>query len=313
MRGPTIVEAGEVYLTGRVARGELMLSSAKKIRLAIRQLAEAAGDKRVGKLSKGDAEAWLAWTAERGQKASTRRLRWSYLNVFGEWLVDEEMIARNPFRTVKPPKPPRRTPRPLSRDEVAAVLEVVGDDLRDRLIAILMVQQGLRAMCVANLQMEDMDLDGRWMRIVGKGGHERTLWITDETWEALAAYLAAYPCETGPVVRAWRPTGTTTGTGELVASGRPLTPASVSKFMSGWMYEAGVKQGPWDGKSGHALRHTAATDMLDEGADIMDVSAMLGHASVGTTMIYTKVRPERMPGAMGGRRYGGPGLVAVGG
>jgi integrase/recombinase XerD len=121
-------------------------------------------------------------------------------------MVDEEVLVRNPFRQVKPPKSKRRPPRALSPDQVAALLAVV-PDVRARLIVLLMVQQGLRCAGVASLRAEDVDLAGRWMRVREKNGHERTLWITDECAEALTLYLGRWPVASGPLVRAWRHNG----------------------------------------------------------------------------------------------------------
>jgi len=308
VRGVTITAAMERYLDARIGRGELTPESAKKVRNAVKQLVKAVGDKPIRKLGKADAEQWLAVVAHK--QVSTRRLNWSCLRVFCEWCVDEELLVRNPFRQVKPPKPQRRPPRDLPREAVGKLLVAAerADGLRGKVIVLLMVQQGLRCGGVAGLRVEDVDLAARWMRVVEKGGHERSLWITDECHEALVAYLSEHPVyEPGPLVRAWKHPGQRcAGLGPHlnVATERGLDAGTISKWVTGWMYDAGIKRHARDGVTPHALRHTCATNMLDAGADIMDVRAALGHSSVSTTMIYTAVRPQRLPGAMGGRRYG---------
>jgi site-specific recombinase XerD len=300
MGGPSISAAVEMYLRSRMDRGEMNVQSAKKIGGAVRRMVESCGDRPVKKMDKGYAEAWL--TSVSGKGLSTRRQYWSYLHSFSEWCVDEELLHRNPFRKAKPPKPPRRQPRPLRHDEVAAVLAVAPDP-RARLIVLLMVQQGLRCIGVASLRAEDVDLQGRWMRVTEKGGHERVLPITDETLAAMRAYLYEYPVASGPLIRAWRPSGGSVGLAPPMASERPLTASTVSKWVTGWMYEAGVKGEARDGKSPHAFRHTCATDMLEQGANIVEVQNTLGHASLATTTVYTGVRPERLISAMGSRSY----------
>lgn len=242
-----------------------------------------------------------------GNAPSTRRLRWGFVSGFCEWLVDEEVLGRNPFRQVKPPKPPRRPPRALPNDAVGALLSVA-PDLRARLIILLMVQQGLRCGGVAGLLIEDVDLAAGVLRVSEKFGNERVLPITEECREALVAYLGRFPASQGPLVRAWRPNGGTGRTCAPVASERPLAAGTVSKMVSAWMYEAGVKSLPRDGRSAHALRHTCATDMLEAGADLMEVRDTLGHTSVATTQAYLGSASGRLRGAMGGRRYGRPPL-----
>lgn len=309
MRGPTITEAAELYLEARLARGEITVASAGKIRIAVRQLTRACGDKPLRKFTKADAEAWLAHTQSIGNKASTRRLRWSYLNVFCEWLVDEELLARNPFRNVKPPKPPRRAPRVLNREQVGRLLAAC-PTLRDELIVMLMVQEGLRCEGVSSLRVEDIDHQRRELRVVEKFGHERTLHVTDECWELLSRFLEKWPASEGPLIRAWSP-HCNNQTGTPRASGRPLTPGVISKFVVSWMWEAGIKRARRDGFSAHALRRTCATDMVENGADLVVVRDVLGHTSIATTNNYLGVAAGgRIRTAMDGRRYlpAGPSL-----
>lgn len=304
MRGTTIGQASELYLQGRVARGEISAQTAAKVRIGLRQLTDAVGDKPVRKLSKQDAEAWLAHTQTIGNIASTRRQRWSHLNVFCEWCVDEELMDRNPFRRVKPPKPPRKVARTLSREEVARVL-AVAPSVRDQLIIILMVQEGLRCAGVSSLQVDDVDLQRRHLRVCEKFGHERVISVTEECCEYIGRYLSRYPAERGPLIRAWSPNRSNQA-GFPEASDRALSAGTISKFVSEWMWEAGVKQAPRDGRSAHAFRRTCATDMLENGADIVAVRDTLGHRSLATTNDYIGSAAGRLEGAMGGRRYSRP-------
>ncbi len=306
MRGPSISTAAEEYLHGRLDRGELEVASAAKIATALRELERATGDGPVRRLDRRSAEAWMAETAH--LKASTRRLRWGFVSQFCEWAVDEALLERNPFRTVKPPKPARRPPRALPHDAVARLLAVV-PDLRGRLIVLLMVQLGLRCVEVARLEVTDVDFGARSLRVRGKGSHERVLPITEECWDALGEYLGRHPASVGPLVRAWSPNGGSLACSAPRASSRPVSEGSISKLMSGWMYAAGVKSSPRDGRSAHALRHTCATDMLNNGADLLEVRDTLGHTSVATTQVYLGSATGRLRSSMEGRRYGGP--VAV--
>lgn len=299
----TITEAARRYTSERVARGQIQPQSAGKVMVTVKQLVAACGDRPIAELDKEAAESWLVATAH--HKASTRALRWSYLNVFCEWCVDEELMPRNPFRRVRPPKPPRVPPRALTRDEVGRILAAC-PDLRARLIVMLMVQQGLRCAGVAALRVEDVDLEARTMRVREKFDNERVLPITDECHDTLVDYLRRWPAEAGPLVRAWKPNG---GTGQSMAAEatrRGLGAGTISKFVSGWMADAGVKVEAGDGKAAHALRHTCATDMIEAGADLVEVRDTLGHTSVATTNRYLGSAVGRLRDPMSGRRYGRP-------
>lgn len=297
-----LIDAGDRWLHGRTIRGEIMERTAYVYRQAITELADAVGDIRVRRLGRRQAHAWLEATAQLAP--STRLHRHSILCQFGTWLVDEGHLDRNPFPSVKPPKPPRRPPRALPADAVGRLLAATRNT-RDRLIVLLMVQQGLRCVGVANLRAEDVDLIGRTMRVREKFGHERTLPITDECFEALMAYLAAHPVEVGPLVRCWKPNGKRTmGDFEPKASDRAMLPETISKLVSALMRDSGVKFSGRDGRSAHSLRHTCATDMLAGGADLLIVRDTLGHTSLATTQVYLSVQPGRLAAGMGGRTYG---------
>jgi site-specific recombinase XerD len=150
----------------------------------------------------------------------------------------------------------------------------------------LEVQEGLRACEVVGLELGDVDVDERQLLVrVGKGGHERVLPISGETWDAMEKYLGEYPAKAGPLIRSYiHPT-------------RAISAHYVSRLVSEWMHGAGVND------SGHALRHTMATDSLRNGAHIRDVQAALGHKSIATTQVYLPLLVHDLRSAMGGRSY----------
>lgn len=115
-----------------------------------------------------------------------------------------------------------------------------------------------------------------------------------EVEQALAAYLAEYPASAGPLVRSYR------------QPQRSLDPDTISGLVSRIMWAAGVKRARRDGVSAHALRHTAATDMLRQDAHLRDVQQALGHAHLSTTEVYMPYVVRSLEDAMGGRWYGGP-------
>lgn len=244
-------------------------------------------------LRRADLEHWLD---SRTVSAATLRLQFSTLRVFFNWLVATERIKRHPMAGLDPPKEPRRLPRALRPDAVAAVMARL--DARGLLVVSLMVQEGLRRAEVAGLQLDDIDFDRRLMRVIGKGGHERVLPITTETFGYLLSYLAEHPASAGPLVRSYG--------GGPHPEGRALTPDYIGDLVGEWMSAAGVKARARDGVSAHALRHTAATDMLRAGAHLLDVKTALGHTSLTTTQRYLPWVVGDLRDAMGGRTYRKP-------
>ena len=216
--------------------------------------------------------------------AATARSRLSQVRAFCRWCVKHHYMTVDPTMDVRGPRPPRHVPRSLRLVQVEASLDAA-PDRRARLMMLLMVQEGLRACEVAGLELGDIDPVERLMLVRGKGGHERVLPISDETFAAMEDYLGEHPATAGPLVRSYN------------HCARAISPSWVSRLTSIWMHTAGVPD------SGHSLRHTAATDMLRAGANIRDVQAVLGHASIATTGRYLGWSMVDLRKATAGRRY----------
>lgn len=154
-----------------------------------------------------------------------------------------------------------------------------------------MVQEGLRRIEVTRLEIGDIDLIGRTIRVTGKGDHERLLPLTREAEEAIRDYLRQYPATTGPLIRSFH--NPTLG----------VRPNTVSGMVHTAMLMAGVKQASYDGVTPHALRHSCATDMLRAGAHVRDVQRALGHQTLATTETYMPLLVNELRDAMEGRRY----------
>jgi integrase/recombinase XerD len=175
--------------------------------------------------------------------------------------VIEDYIKKDPTLTLRQPKLPRQLPRGIKDERVAAVLEACQDN-RERLIVLLMRREGLRAIECANLEMADIDSDEHSMIVRGKGGHERALPIVDEVWSAIETYLAERGTFDGHLLQSYLP-----------SYGNPddgITPPRVVRLVGDAFRRAGVRA------SGHALRHTFATDLLKNGANLRDVQTALG-------------------------------------
>ena len=210
---------------------------------------------------------------------------------FHRFCVDEAFASTDPSEGVQAPRVPLGIPKALSEADVSALLaSVTGEDpraLRDRAILETLYAGGARITELVGLDRADLDLEGGLVRVFGKGAKERVVPIGRPARAALAIYL-----ETG------RP--------ELLTSGRAGQRAGDAVFLNarggrltrqgcwGIVQTAGTRAGLGDQVHPHVLRHSCATHLLDHGADIRVVQEVLGHASVSTTQVYTKVSAERL-------------------
>ena len=205
---------------------------------------------------------------------------------FHRFLVRERLAGTDPSRDLDSPKVPAGLPKALTIEQVEALLAAVpGDDaraLRDRALLETLYAAGLRVSEATGLDVDDVDLDDGTVRAFGKGAKERLVPIGRSARRAVLTYL----------VRG-RPLLTATGSGPalfLNAHGGRLTRQGCWKILRHHATRAGL---PAD-VSPHVLRHSFATHLLAGGADIRSVQELLGHASLATTQVYTKVTQDRL-------------------
>lgn len=286
----TLQPYAAAYVTGRLRRGEIVTSTVVQHRSVLLRLSDVHGDRPVERFGKGTIRRWQEAVAH--LKPSTRASAWSAIVGFSRWLHDEGVIAKDPCAGVAAPRRPRGEPRALESGSVTKLLQVA-PDARARAIIWLEVGLGLRRIEVHRLRVEDWMRRDKVMRVTGKGSHERTVPVVTDAAAALEAYLAEWPATVGPMIRS------------TTNPSRPLSTSALSHYMAEWMYAAGIKNAPRDGVNGHALRHTAASDVLDECGDLRVVQEMLGHRSLATSSVYLR-RADigKMRAAMEGRTYG---------
>ena len=278
------------YLTGRIKRGEITRKTAKNVRSSLDSLTVSFGNRPLGQLGPRAIERWLETTGHLAP--STRRNHLTAARGFCRWLVDRDLIASDPTEKIARIRQPRSVPRAMTVPDVATLYHAV-PDLRARAIIALMVGCGLRCVEVSRLQVTDWDRDGATITVTGKGMHERVLPVPSETTTVLDRYLSSIGgFVSGPLIRSSR------------IRGAGLSEATISTYVSRWMGAAGLKVGRWDGRSAHALRHTAASDVLDACGDLRVVQEMLGHVHLSTTSIYLRrAQLSQMRDAMEGRSY----------
>ncbi len=214
----------------------------------------------------------------------------SALRSFYRFLVREGLAPGNPARAVSSPKRPQRLPEVLPEQEVAALVEAPGAEggalaLRDRAILELLYGGGLRVSELTGLDLDDLDLAGGLVRVLGKRGKERIVPFGRAAGEALRRWLA----EGRPALAAAR-RGAPAPAAFLNARGGRLTPRSVARRLERWVLAAGLPRHVHP----HVLRHCFATHLLGNGADLRGIQELLGHASLATTQRYTHLDWKRL-------------------
>lgn len=232
-----------------------------------------------------DLEDYLAWSAS-CTTAKTRARRLASMRSFFRFLEERSLLSPNPSQFLTFPKLPRNLPKTLSAPQVEALLNapVVGTPLglRDKAILELLYATGIRVAELAALTFHQLNLKAGFLVVRGKGDKERLVPMGQWAVEALEAYL-----ERGrPLLVAGRETGRVF----LNHRGRPLSRQGVWKMIRSYARRIGLAAAV----SPHVLRHSFATHLLQNGADLRSLQMMLGHADIGTTQIYTHVARERL-------------------
>jgi site-specific recombinase XerD len=282
------------YASERQARGEISPRTAKNQRAVLARFAEAVEHRAPKNIQRRHVEKWLESLDVR---PGTRYRDWSVVRCFVRWCVLNGHMKKDPTIGVQKPTVPKAAPRKLTSVDARKVA-AHAPDARARVMVLAMLQEALRTAEVVAIQMGDLDLDTQALAVRGKGGGgqvTRHVSLTDETAKAIRAYLAEYPAGAGPLIRSY------------LRPNRGISAHYLTTKMSEWMTEAGVKGQAWDGKTGHACRHTALSNMVEHGADVLAVSRIAGHSSLNTTLIYINGVSPDMRAAMGGRSYLDPG------
>ena len=230
--------------------------------------------------------AWLARQHANGRSRATLARRTAAARAFTAYLYRRGLIAQDPGPLLGTPKRQRNLPAVLGQDEAARLLERMDVEgplgLRDLAVLEVLYGTGVRVSELCGLDIDDID-DGRGtVRVLGKGGKERIVPIGEPALRAVGDWL-----------RAGRPALATDRSGPalfLGARGGRLHPTSARRIVHARIAEVGEVPD----LSPHGLRHSAATHLLEGGADLRSVQEILGHASLQTTQIYTHVSPERL-------------------
>ena len=239
------------------------------------------------KCTANDFRDYLFAIMKRGQARSYIRLQFSALRTFYRFLAERKGLRRDPVRELQLPKIDKKLPLVLTRQQIEELLTAptrmaknraapVWMPLRDVAIMELFYSSGLRLSELAALDVATVDLYTESVRVLGKGRKERICPVGFPALEAISRYRAAANVHMGPLF--------------LNKSRKRISPRSIWLILKRYLQHTSIPISI----SPHKLRHSFATHMLDRGADLRSVQALLGHASLSTTQIYTHVTIERL-------------------
>lgn len=229
--------------------------------------------------------AYLHWLDRKGEKASSLARKLACLRSFYRFHVREGTVAKNPAEDIRSPKLPKNLPQVLTKDDANVLMEFPEGDtalpLRDRAILETLYSTGARVSEAVGLNLGDLNQSDGLVHLRGKGRKERIVPIGDVALQAIQTYRASLKRATAddrPATPLF-----------LNHRGGRLTTRSVARLVT--RYSSRL---PGGAVSPHALRHSYATHLLDEGADLRSIQEMLGHASLSTTQKYTHLATDQL-------------------
>jgi len=235
-------------------------------------------DKSIVLVNTSDIRKYLA-SNEKWQPSTVDR-KLSVIKAFFSWLVDEELLIKNPASKIKPPKQPKRLPKGLSVKEIEMVREACITN-RERALMEVMYSTACRLSEIASMKRSDVDQQNMSINVIGKGNKERTVYLSDKAMYHLSKYLLSRKePKDGP--------------SEYLFIGekrpyRDLTGSAIERIVDKIEQRANITKK----LTPHVFRHTAATLMTENGADLADVQHILGHENPSTTLIYSHVSEAR--------------------
>ncbi|MCX8027685.1 MAG: site-specific tyrosine recombinase XerD [Thermodesulfovibrionales bacterium] len=226
---------------------------------------------------------YLSHLTDKGMSPASRGRFVSTLRGYCTFLLIEKMIDENPAETLHPPKKWERLPKALSLDEIVRLLETEMPTKyydRDSAMLELMYSSGLRVSEIVSLKIDDVNLDGGFLKVTGKGSKERVVPMNKRAIDKIKSYINGLRHETlkkknSPFLF-------------LSNRGEPMTRQRFWQSLKELGKLAGLELSP------HSIRHSFATHLLEGGADLRSVQKMLGHSDISTTQIYTKVSSDRI-------------------
>ena len=227
--------------------------------------------------------AFIEYCYDRGMKKSSISRKIACFRSFFKFLYNNDFITLNPALKIHFPKKGRQIPKFLFYNQIEELMSFAVKgflDTRDRALLEVFYSSGARVSEIASADMENLYLDGGSLKVLGKGGDERTVFLTGESVSWLKKYLMMRKQKFGSI----------DGPVFVNSRGKRITVRGIFYVIVKRARETGLLQSV----SPHTLRHSFATELLNQGADIRAIQEMLGHKSLSTTQIYTHTTKERL-------------------
>lgn len=234
---------------------------------------------------------FLSEELSRGVTARSCQRRMTALRRFYAYLVDEDMIGSNPFLLVTAPKKGIRYPTALSKEQISTLLKENSkrsDEmmLRDQALLELMYASGVRASELISIHFRDIDFRSRTIKVFGKGKKERIVPFNKSAGDVMLEYAR----KSRPLIADKRTSSKAQDAFFLSNRGENMTVRGLEYILK----QIEIKTGCRYGLHPHELRHSFATHLLDNGADLRLIQELLGHESLDTTQVYTHVSKKAM-------------------
>ena len=229
---------------------------------------------------------FLSRQKQRGLEASSLRIAIVHIRIFFRFLVHRDFLSEDPSEPLLSPRTGSSLPETLQVSQVVQILESIDTSKplgrRDLAILELFYSSGLRLAEVCSIRLETLDLDDGFLRVTGKGNKTRIVPVGGRASKALEDYLQN---ERSNLIKSQ-------SSSEIFLSvrGGPLSPDRVRQIVKQRAAQAGLSQKIYP----HLLRHSFATHLLQNGADLRVIQELLGHADISTTQIYTHVDEQRL-------------------
>jgi integrase/recombinase XerD len=232
---------------------------------------------------KHDIVDYIGVRRDNGVAASSICRLLSSLKGFAKYLIIEKVILEDPTETIRTPERWQRLPKALSLNEITELLNTNGNSssyIRDTAMLELMYSSGLRVSEIISLKINNINYEGGFLRVMGKGSKERVVPINERAKAKIQNYMnglrhKSLKNKQSPYLF-------------LTNRGFPMTRQRFWQAIKRLAEQAGIRISP------HVIRHSFATHLLDGGADLRSIQKMLGHSEISTTQVYTKVSGDKI-------------------
>jgi integrase/recombinase XerC len=284
--GADLIQFGQ-FLAGEIGR----LNAEPPLNIVLPETPASLDEKHI-KAEPLQVREFLAYLHGQNYTKSTTARKLATLRSFYKFLIRKGLVTASPLATIRTPKQEKRLPKCLDLDQVQKLLDAPGDNdllsARDKAMLEVLYSSGIRVSELVELRVEDIDLTEGVLRVTGKGRKDRLTPIGSQAIKALQRYFElrqhdprfSLPASSGGQVF-------------LNKHGQPLSTRSVRRKLDKYLVSAGLDPGI----SPHTLRHSFATHLLNNGADLRSVQELLGHQSLSTTQIYTHLTTNRIKDA----------------